>query len=123
MEMPLQLSVCFAERNDALNCAAYVENPNLAGAKACPTVCIAERVSLTSEHRLDARPFKALPAVPEWSDFGDRHRNNCTLLKSTVSVRLNMSESNNDKTLSTTKNTGPRYTGERLLRERPKIYR
>jgi len=34
-----------------------------------------------------------------------------------------MSEANNGQTLSTTRDSRPRYTGERLLRERPKIYR
>ena len=34
-----------------------------------------------------------------------------------------MSEQNNDQTLSITQDARPRYTGERLLRERPKIYR
>src|SRR5262252_7576193 len=34
-----------------------------------------------------------------------------------------MSEQNNDHALSSTHETPPRYTGERLLRERPKIYR
>jgi hypothetical protein len=34
-----------------------------------------------------------------------------------------MSEPNNGQALSTTHDARPRYTGERLLRERPKIYR
>ena len=34
-----------------------------------------------------------------------------------------MLEQNNDQALSTTQDARPRYTGERLLRERPKIYR
>jgi hypothetical protein len=34
-----------------------------------------------------------------------------------------MSEPNNGQALSTTQHARPRYTGERLLRERPKIYR
>jgi hypothetical protein len=34
-----------------------------------------------------------------------------------------MSEQNNGQVLSTTQVSRPRYTGERLLRERPKIYR
>jgi hypothetical protein len=34
-----------------------------------------------------------------------------------------MSEPNNGQVLSTTRDARPRYTGERLLRERPKIYR
>ena len=40
-----------------------------------------------------------------------------------VYVRLSMSESNNGQNLSATQDARPRYTGERLLRERPKIYR
>jgi hypothetical protein len=40
-----------------------------------------------------------------------------------VSVRVNISEPNNGQALSTTQDARPRYTGERLLRERPKIYR
>jgi hypothetical protein len=36
---------------------------------------------------------------------------------------LNVIKQNNDSVLSTTQDTRPRYTGERLLRERPKIYR
>jgi hypothetical protein len=38
-------------------------------------------------------------------------------------VRLNMIEPNNGYELSETDHARPRYTGERLLRERPKIYR
>src|SRR5436305_7897660 len=38
-------------------------------------------------------------------------------------VRLNMSELNNGYALSITQDARPRYTGERLLRERHKIYR
>jgi hypothetical protein len=34
-----------------------------------------------------------------------------------------MIQQNNDLALSTTQDARPRYTGERLLRERPKIYR
>jgi hypothetical protein len=63
-----------------------------------------------------------LPAIPEWSDFDDRHGKNCIFLQLTVSVRLNMIEPNNGHELSTTDDARPRYTGERLLRERPKIY-
>src|SRR5215831_711948 len=40
-----------------------------------------------------------------------------------LSVHLNMSEQNNGHALSTTGDDRPRYTGERLLRERPKTYR
>jgi hypothetical protein len=64
-----------------------------------------------------------LPAVPKWSDFDDRHGKDCIFLQSTLSVRLNMSQPNNGQVLSITQDARPRYTGERLLRERPKIYR
>jgi hypothetical protein len=55
--------------------------------------------------------------------FDDRHGKNCILPQSTVSVHLNMSEPNNVQALSTTQDGRPRYTGELLLRTRPKIYR
>jgi len=29
---------------------------------------------LAQKHGLDTKRFKALPAVPEWSDFDDRQR-------------------------------------------------
>jgi hypothetical protein len=40
-----------------------------------------------------------------------------------LNVHVNMIEPNNGQALSTTEDPRPRYTGERLLRERPKIYR
>src|SRR5436190_12381241 len=40
-----------------------------------------------------------------------------------VSVQVNMSEKINGQRLSIARDVRPRYTGERLLRERPKIYR
>src|SRR5436190_19439841 len=40
-----------------------------------------------------------------------------------VSVQVNMSEKINGQRLSIARDPRPRYTGERLLRERPKIYR
>jgi len=71
-----------------------------------------------------------LPAVSEWSDFDDRHGNDCIFLQSTLSVRLNMSEPNNgqavspkDKRVLAPKGSQARYTGELLLRTRPKTYR
>ena len=67
--------------------------------------------------------LKDLLAVPEWSDFDDRYGKNCIFLKSILPVRLNMTEPNNGKALLTTQPARARYTGERLLRERPKIYR
>jgi hypothetical protein len=50
-------------------------------------------------------------------------RKNCISAQSVVPVRLNMIEPNNGQALSITQDRRPRYTGERLLRERPKIYR
>src|SRR5437773_9194244 len=64
-----------------------------------------------------------LPAVPEGSDLDDCHGKNCILVQSTLPVRVNMIERNNGQALSTTQDARPWYTGERLLRERPKIYR
>jgi hypothetical protein len=64
-----------------------------------------------------------LPAVPKWSDFDDRHDKNCILFQPALSVQLNMIKANNGQALSPTQDARPRYTGERLLRERPKIYR
>jgi hypothetical protein len=40
-----------------------------------------------------------------------------------VYVHLHMTQQNNGQTLSKRQHPKPRYTGERLLRERPKIYR
>jgi transposase-like protein len=45
------------------------------------------------------------------------------LLQESLSVRLNMTEPNNGQALSTTQDARPRYTGEVLLRTRPKTYR
>jgi hypothetical protein len=63
-------------------------------------------------------------------DFDDRHGKDCIFLQSTLSVRLNMSEPNNGQTLSPNDNrllapkgSQARYTGELLLRTRPKTYR
>jgi hypothetical protein len=64
-----------------------------------------------------------LPAVSKWSDFDDCHGKDCISLQSTLSVRLNMIEPNNDQALSTTQDARQRYTGELLLRTRPKVYR
>jgi hypothetical protein len=64
-----------------------------------------------------------LPAVPKWSDFDDCHGKDCVFVESTLSVHLNMNQLNNGHELSTTDDARPRYTGERLLRERPKVYR
>ena len=68
-----------------------------------------------------------------WSDSDDRHGEMVVhlghwfrrgiFLQSNVSFRLNMNQPNNDHQLSMTQDARPRYTGERLLRERPKIYR
>jgi hypothetical protein len=47
----------------------------------------------------------------------------CILLQASLSVQLNMSQPNNGQALSTTQDPRPRYTGELLLRTRPKVYR
>ena len=47
----------------------------------------------------------------------------CFLLHASLPVRLNMSEANNGQALSTRQDALPRYTGELLLRTRPKTYR
>src|SRR4029077_19370263 len=72
-----------------------------------------------------------LPAVSEWPDFDDGHvKARCILLQLTLPVRLNMSEPNNGQGLSpkdnrpiAPKGSQTRYTGELLLRTRPKTYR
>jgi hypothetical protein len=58
-----------------------------------------------------------------WSDFDDRHGKDCISLKSTISVHANMSQPNNGQALLPTQDNRPRYTGELLLRTRPKVYR
>jgi Helix-turn-helix domain of resolvase len=47
----------------------------------------------------------------------------CVCGETSVSVRLNMIERNNGQALSPTQDARPRYTGELLLRTRPKVYR
>jgi hypothetical protein len=47
----------------------------------------------------------------------------CICAQIRISVRLNITESNSGQALSKQHDARPRYTGERLLRERPKIYR
>jgi hypothetical protein len=66
--------------------------------------------------------MRPTPQCRQAANNDDRHRN-CIFLQTAVHVRLNMSEANSDQALSTTPEVRPRYTGERLLRERPKIYR
>jgi len=78
---------------------------------------VINRFLLTEEYRLDTRRLVRLPAVPEWSDFDDCHK------PRSVYVPLNMNELKSGQSLSKTHDPRPRYTGERLLRERPKIYR
>jgi hypothetical protein len=78
---------------------------------------------------LDAGRFRALPAIPEWSDFDDRHATNCIFLQSTISVHANMIEPKNGHALPTQdkrllpKGDQRRYTAETVLRTRPKTYR
>jgi hypothetical protein len=78
---------------------------------------------LIQEHGLKTGSLVHLPAVPEWSDLDDLHRKNCIFLQLTLPVRLNMSQPHNGQVLSTTQDNRPRYTGEILLRTRPKTYR
>ena len=47
----------------------------------------------------------------------------CVSFEPSVSVHVNIIEPNNGKLPSTTQDARPRYTVERLLRERAKIYR
>jgi hypothetical protein len=47
----------------------------------------------------------------------------CILLQASLPVRLNMSEPNNGQAVMTVQDNRPRYTGELLLRTRPKTYR
>jgi hypothetical protein len=76
-------------------------------------------------------PRVHLPAVPEWSDFDDRHvKVVCILLQASLPVRLNMTQPSNGQALSpkdnrllAPKGSQARYTGEILLRTRPKTYR
>ena len=80
---------------------------------------------LTDEYRLHTSTLVHLPAVPEWSDFDGRHGKNCVSLHLGLSVRLNMSKSNNGEMPESGIPQGDqrRYTGELLLRTRPKTYR
>jgi hypothetical protein len=63
-----------------------------------------------------------LPAVSEWSDFDNRH-GKLHFLRSTLFVHLNMTQRNNGHAVITVQDNRPRYTGELLLRTRPKVYR
>jgi hypothetical protein len=47
----------------------------------------------------------------------------CVFLQISLNVQANMIEQNNGQALSPTHNKRPRYTGELLLRTRPKVYR
>ena len=84
---------------------------------------VVNRLLSTQKHGLHARRLIDLPAVSEWSDFDGSSRQNCIFLRSSLSVHLNMSEPNNGQAVITMQDNRPRYSGERLLRERPKIYR
>src|SRR5947208_4936077 len=67
----------------------------------------------------------SLPEVvaPQAARSQSSRQSRCVLLQASLSVRLNMSEPNNGQSLSTTRDARPRYTGELLLRTRPKVYR
>jgi transposase-like protein len=72
-----------------------------------------------------------LPTVSEWSDFDDGHvKAVCLLLAANVHVHLIVMQSSNgqrltqqDERLLSPKGAQARYTGELLLRTRPKTYR
>ena len=66
-----------------------------------------------------------MPAVPKRPDFDDCRVNLCVLLEVIVNVQLNMIQSSNGQSHSDQRQTkqNGRFTGERLLRERPRIYR
>ena len=62
-----------------------------------------------------------LPAVPEWSDFDDRHvKAVCILLLASLPVRLNMIEPKNGHAPTT---SADKYTGAIILRTRPHTYK
>jgi hypothetical protein len=78
---------------------------------------------LRQKHGRNARAFEDLPAASIWPDFDDRHGKIAFSSDQGYHVHLNMSEQNNGQLLSTTRDNRPRYTGELLLRTRPKTYR
>jgi hypothetical protein len=62
-----------------------------------------------------------LPAVPEWSDFDDRHvKARCILPQASLSVRLDMIAPNNGHAPTT---SADKYTGAIILRTRPHTYK
>jgi hypothetical protein len=61
-----------------------------------------------------------LPAIPEWSDFDDRHGNIAFSCNRLYDVRLNMSEPNNGQAPTT---SADKYTGTIILRTRPHTYK
>ncbi len=125
-----QHSIRLVERNGVFERASRVENPDLTRTEARSASSVVNRLLSTQKHGLNARCLIDLPAVPKWSDFDDCHGKDCIFLQSTLSVRLNMSEPNNGQALSlkdnrllTPKGSQARYTGEVLLRTRPRTYR
>jgi hypothetical protein len=78
---------------------------------------------------MDTNALIRLAAVPEWSDFDDRHGRDCIFLQSTLPVRLNMTQPSNGQALSQQehrllpKGSPLCYTGETLLRTRQRTYR
>jgi hypothetical protein len=68
-----QFSTRVIKRNDPLDSAVRFENANLTSAKARAASGVINRMFLTQEHWLNTRRLVHLPAVPEWSDFDDRH--------------------------------------------------
>jgi hypothetical protein len=103
-----------------LNSAVGFENPNFAGTKARTTSSVVNRLLLTQEHRASrttCQPFRngliSMIVTTKPLRFA----------RNTLSVRMNIIQPNNGQALSPTQDARPRYTGERLLRERPRVYR
>jgi hypothetical protein len=57
-----QLSIRVVERNDALDVAMRIENPNLARAEAGAALRIIDCLIFLWKHRLDTGSFKSFPA-------------------------------------------------------------
>jgi hypothetical protein len=81
---------------------------------------IAARLSLCLEHRLNARSFKALPAVSEWPDFNDCHGPAfCVFRDASLYVHLNRDSIfkrwDNGNTVNQSNNNGESQSRTRRL--------
>jgi transposase-like protein len=79
---------------------------------------------LVQKYRLYTGALVHLPAVSEWSDFDDCHRERfCVCDETSVSVHLNISEQNNGQAQPALNSEAAQgFTAERVLRTRPKTY-